>query len=64
MLTYILANAGFNVTSTIADSAGLSDFLEQHAEALRIRQTIKAVAVNITQMLVTAYAAADSHLPL
>ncbi len=64
MLTYILANAGFNVTNTIADSAGFSDFLEQHAEALRIMQTIKAVKVNITQMLVTAYTAADNQLPL
>jgi len=61
-LTYTLANAGFNVTNTTANSAGISDLLEQHAEALCIRQTAKAVG--ITHMLATGYTASDSHFTM
>ncbi len=61
LLTYTLATAGFNVTNTNAESAGFSYFLEQHAEALRIRQTSKAMQLNITQTHATA---AKNHILL
>ena len=59
-MTYVLANAGFNVSNTFADSEGFADFLKQHAEALHIRQSNQQAIGNKDQPNTDAFDIVDS----
>ena len=64
-MTYVLTNAGFNIVNTFADSAGFSDFLEQYAEALHIRQSNQQAIGKKGQLNTDAFNTLDSgrHSP-
>ena len=57
---FVLASAGFSVANTFADSEGLSDFLEQHAEALHIKQSNQQAIGNAGQLNTDAFEILDS----